>query len=92
MAKIYTNEFKKEAIKLVTENGYSRSEAARSLGISTKNIYRWTKQFAALPSPITKNQSPEQDEIKRLTKENQRLRLEREILKKAAAFFANEKA
>lgn len=91
MSRKYTLEFKQEAIKLVIDHGYSQVEAARRLGISEKNINRWVL--------ASKNQAPskaekltsEQEEIKRLRKENDRLRMEKEILKKAAAFFANEK-
>jgi transposase len=90
--KSYTIEFKREAIKLVTEQGYSQAEAGRSLGISSKNISRWIMAFGGKNASLSKKLSPEQEEIKRLTKENQRLKMEREILKKAAAFFANERA
>jgi transposase len=87
----YTIEFKKEAIKLVTQNGYSQSEAGKSLGVSPKNISRWIMDFGDGQAIGSKNLKPEQEEINRLIKENKRLRLEREILKKAAAFFANER-
>ena len=91
MPKKYTLEYKKEAIKLVTEQGYSQEEAARILEVSSKNINRWIKQFTGSGVP-DKKMTPEQEEIKRLRKENDRLRMEREILKKAAAFFAGEKS
>lgn len=83
----YTLEFKEEAIKLVTEQGYSRKEAGRSLGVSDKNISRWLLE---LNNPISNKMSSESKELINLRKENKRLRLEREILKKAAAFFASE--
>lgn len=86
----YTLEFKKEAVKLVTERGYSRIQAAKILGISPKNINNWiTKAKKGKSACMAK--SSVNEEIKRLRKENERLRMEREILKKAAAFFANEK-
>ena len=88
--KKYTLEFKAEAVKLVTEQGYSQSKAAAILGISPKNVRRWVSQLINKKS-IEKVTVPENEEIKRLRKENERLRMEREILKKAAAFFANEK-
>jgi transposase len=90
--KKYNKEFREEAIKLVTESGYSQAEAARSLGISGKNISRWIKDLKAENSLNNKKLTVEQEEIRRLNKENQRLKMEREILKKAAAFFANERA
>lgn len=87
----FTREFKQEAIKLVTKQGYSQAEAANSLGVSCKNISRWVGEFGG-PTTMAKKAvaSAEQEELQRLRKENKRLRLEREILKKAAAFFANE--
>ena len=87
--KKYTIEFKREAIKLVTEHGYTQSEAGKNLGVDPKNISRWIRK-----SSNDKNQpaelTNEAEELKRLRKENQRLLLELEILKKAAAFFAKE--
>lgn len=91
MAKKYTLEFKEEAAKLVVEKGYSQREAAGILGISPKNMTRWVQEFNKKRGPQESNYT-EMDEIKRLRKENERLRMEREILKKAAAFFANEKS
>jgi transposase len=90
MAGKYTKEFKEEAVKLVTERGYSQAEAGRVLGVDSKNISKWIRQLSA-DKPAGKQTSSDQEEIKRLRKENERLIMEREILKKAAAFFANEK-
>ena len=88
-AKKYTVEFKEEALKLVTEQGYTQSDAAKNLGISSSTFNTWMIQGRKAGSPIQK--ATDKDvEIKRLKKENQQLRLEREILKKAAAFFAKE--
>ena len=91
--KRYTKEFKLEAVKLVTEQGYTQSEASESLGISYQNLSRWVGELEAInkePKKPTKL-SLEQEELVRLRKENKRLKMEREILKKAATFFANEK-
>jgi len=91
--KDFTDEFKSDAVRLVIEQGYSCSEAGRRLGINHTNISRWVRHYRSqLESP---NQNPVssrelEDENKRLRKENKRLLMEREILKKAAAFFANE--
>lgn len=89
----YTKEFKEEAVKLVTEQGYRVSEAARNLGINENMLSRW-KQEQRDQDEIgsTSFDSPQSmaTEIKRLEKENKRLKMEREILKKAAAFFAKE--
>src|ERR1044072_8139264 len=89
----YTSEFKVEAVKLVTEKGYSVAEACRSLDIG-ETLLR--SGMAALREeggdafPGRGRLSPQEEEIRRLRAENQRLLAEREILKKAAAFFARE--
>ena len=89
----HTHEFKQEAIKLVTEQHYSQAEVARRLGINAKNLSRWIKEAEATNSEMPKAKKKakaEQEELLQLRKEVKRLRMEREILKKAAAFFANE--
>ena len=93
----YTHEFKVSAVKLVNEQGYSVREAARSLGVDRANVDLWVKRYAgeaggdgcggpAAPA----GEGALKAEIQRLRKENARLRMEREILKKAAAYFAKE--
>ena len=84
--KYYAREFKEEAVKLVTEQGYRISEAANSLGVSESAIRKWKGQF----EPKSNVGSEQHAETQRLKKEVKRLRMEREILKKAAAFFAKE--
>jgi transposase len=89
----FSPEFKQDAVKLVTEQGYRASEAARNLGVDGSLLRRWIKEYdqakgAAFPGNGRLNS--EQEEIRRLREENKRLRMEREILKKAAAFFASE--
>lgn len=86
----YTEEFKAEAIRLVTEQGYSQGEAGRRLGIPEKNISRWV--LARKEKEKKGKVEVSEEELKRLRKENERLKMEREILKKAAAFFANERS
>lgn len=91
--KKYTAEFREEAAKLVLKQGHSLAVAAQSLGVSPANISRWVlEQRTGKPAAGKAPQalSAEQIELETLRKENKRLRLEREILKKAAAFFANE--
>ncbi len=84
----YSDEFKKDAVKLVTDQGYKVSEAARNLGINENMLWRWKQRLASeTDAPLD---ADEKAELQRLRKENQKLRMEREILKKAAAFFANE--
>jgi transposase len=85
--KKFTEEFKKEAVRLVTEHGYTQRDAAESLGVSSKNLNRWIhKKVDAEKVPPNEKQ----EEILLLKKRIHRLELEREILKKAAAFFASE--
>lgn len=88
----YTKEFKEEAVRLVVEHGYSQQEAARRLDVNSKNINRWVKESKASEPSKKGKLTEEQEEIARLRKENERLKMEKEILKKAAAFFANEKS
>ena len=90
--KEFTDEFKNDAIKLVTEQGYSCSEVGRRLGINHSNISRWVREYRKESEPPPGSGSPQEleAEVRRLRKENKRLLMEREILKKAAAFFANE--
>ena len=87
--KTYTKEFKEEAVALVIEQGYSVPQAAKSLGISDNLIYAWkTKLEEARSSTVLVEN--EREELKRLRKEVKNLRMEKEILKKASAFFAKE--
>src|SRR5262249_30201017 len=89
----YTAEFKAEAVKLVTEQGYSVAEAARSLGVSENLIRNWKQALLDQGDhafPGRGNLAPQEQELARLRAENKRLVAERDILKKAAAFFARE--
>lgn len=89
----YTAEFKKEAVELVTRENYTVAQAASSLGISRSMLDRWRREYRVREQgafPGTGHQAPQVEELKRLREENRRLRLEKEILKKAAVFFAKE--
>jgi transposase len=91
--KHYSNQFKVDAVKLVTEEGYKVSEAARNLGIHHSSLRRWKRELKDNGNqafPGKGNLSSEKEELYRLRKEVKKLRMEREILKKAAAFFAKE--
>ena len=91
--KHYSKQFKIDAVKLVTEQGFNVSEAARNLGIHHSSLRRWKRQLVSDGNqafPGKGNLSAEKQELDRLRKENKRLRMEREILKKATAFFAKE--
>lgn len=87
----HSAEFKREAVKLVTDQGYTLADAARSLGLDASLVRSWKQKYAAEQKGAPKMQETEQEELGRLREENRRLRMERDILKKATAFFANEK-
>ncbi len=89
----HSREFKQEAVALVVEHGYSYAAAGRSLGVNGALIGRWQRQLegqAADAFPGKGKRSAEQQRIHDLEMENRRLRMEREILKKATAFFVKE--
>jgi transposase len=86
----FTREFKLSAMKLVTEQGYSPAEAARSLGVDRASISALVEKFSAEDGLQSSEQGSLKAELRRLKKENAQLLMEREILKKAAAFFAKE--
>ena len=91
--KQYSKEFKLDAISLVQEQGYSKAEAARSLGINANVLGRWIKEYETEDGQAFRGNgklTPEQAEIRRLREENRRLKMEKEILKKATVFFAKE--
>ena len=85
----YTNEFKQEAVALVTEQGYSVPKAAASLGITDKLLYNWKAKFEAEQSGEALS-ADERVELIRLRKENKELRMEKDILKKASALLLKE--
>ena len=89
----YTSEFKVEAVKLVTEKGYSVAEAARSLDIGETLLRSWKVAFedgGDQAFPGNGRLSAVEEELRRLRAENKRLTMERDVLKKATAFFARE--
>ena len=91
--KQYSKEFKLDAISLVTEQGYTRSEAARSLGINPNMLGRWVKESASDDGHVFRGNgklTPEQKEIRTLKAQVKRLQMEKDILKKATVFFAAE--
>jgi transposase len=87
--KRYPEEFKQEAVSLVLEQGYTITEAAYAVGVDRKLIYTWKNKIEQAKSPDALSSS-ERAELLALRKENKNLRIEREILKKASAFFAKE--
>lgn len=86
----FTREFKLSAVKLVNEQGYSPAEAARSLGVHARSVRGWLEKFGGEPGAAPTGEGAMAAELRRLRQENAQLRMEREILKKAATFFAKE--
>ncbi len=87
--KRYTEEFKIEAVRQVVDRGYSVAETARRLGTTTHSLYAWKKKYG--PDSTEHLAKTENDqEIRRLKKELRRVTEERDILKKAAVYFANQ--
>jgi transposase len=89
----FTREFKLEAVKLIREREVSVAQAARDLGVQQSVLRSWVKAFADDPAqafPGHGQMKPEQAEIARLRREVAKLRAERDILKKAAAYFAKD--
>jgi transposase len=91
--RLFSREFKVEAVRLVCDRRVSVAQAARDLDIHENMLRRWVKELSADPAqafPGHGQGKPEQLEIERLRRENAKLRAERDILKKAAAYFARE--
>jgi transposase len=89
----FTREFKTEAVRLVTDRGVAVAQAARDLDLAESVLRRWMRELAATPAmafPGNGQMRADLAEIAALKKEVARLRAERDILKKAAAFFARE--
>ena len=84
----YPEEFRREAVELYRSSDRSRAEIARSLGISDGSLAAWVKQARA--EAESGLDPDERAELERLRKENRELRMDREILRKAAAYFARE--
>lgn len=90
--RIYTEAFKAEAVRRVRESGRPAAQVGRELGLGKNVIYRWLDEQARAQQQGTPPQAlrAEHEELVRLRRENQRLREERDFLKRAAAFFAKE--
>jgi transposase len=85
--KKYSKEFKLDAISLVLEQGYSQTEATRNLSINANMLRRWTKEYHNEEGQAVRGHgklTEEQQEIRRLREENRRLKMEKEVLKKAS--------
>ena len=91
--KKYTREFKVEAVRLITRQDMTIAQVSKDLGINANLLGRWKKEFQGdelQAFPGKGHVKPEEEELRRLRRENALLRQERDILKKATAFFAKE--
>lgn len=88
-SKRYPEEFKIEAVKQITENRYPIAEVSKRLGVSQHSLYEWMKRYS-LPEVERHEVQNQQAELRRLRAELKRVTEERDILKKAAAYFAKE--
>lgn len=91
--KRYSREFKLEAVRLITEKGYSIAEASRNLGVEYSVLRRWKKQLADDPHnafPGKGQLKASDQELRALQRELERVKEERDILKKALAYFAED--
>ena len=94
---VYTDEFKQDAVRLVIEEGLSKAETSRRLGVGENALRRWVQEYQKDGQEYDQEEfldrkklTSEQKELRRLREENRQLKMEREILKKATAFFAKE--
>ena len=91
---VYTTEFRQQAVELVTREGLSLAEVSRRLSLSPKTLTNWVRRAKNGDSPgaaAPRREVTEQEaELSRLRRENAELRMERDILKKASAYFASE--
>jgi transposase len=88
-SKRYTDEFKVEAVRQVTDRGFKVADVAERLGVTTHSLYAWIKKFGR-PCVVQRAELDQAAEVRRLKRELQRVTEERDILKKAAAYFAKD--
>jgi transposase len=90
--KHYDKQFKIAAAKLVSEQGYTPKQAAASLGVHTNTLQYWVKVYGQRPQEQAETIETLRLRVRELERQNQRLLMEKEILKKATAFFAREQS
>jgi transposase len=90
--RVFSEEFKQDAVRLVVNEDYSFAAAAQAVGVGEQSLRKWHARLAPKPAPCGEDATQEElrEEIKRLRRELRRAELEREILKKATAYFAKE--
>lgn len=89
-SKGYPSEFKESAVKLAGESGRPAAQVAKELGINVNTLYSWIEKYSGPKDSAMKNEEHHFDEIKRLKKELARVTQDRDLLKKATAYFARE--
>jgi transposase len=90
----YDKEFKLSAVKMITEGGMSLMQVSRDLGVNENSLHKWKKDYLSDQQnafPGKGNLKPEQEELRKKDKEIARLKMERDILKKAISYFAKVK-
>lgn len=85
----YPEEFRIEAVRQITEHGHTVADVSRRLGVSTHSLYKWL-QMHQMPAAMLGQQQSQAEELRRLKAELKRVTEERDILKKAAAYFAKQ--
>ena len=88
----YNVEFKKSAVELVNVKGYTLSEASESLHVDASTLRLWLKKYGSQIPVVPESTTALRDTVKQLRADVKRLQMERDILKKAAAFFASQKS
>ncbi|MBA8667993.1 transposase [Holosporaceae bacterium 'Namur'] len=88
--KSYPSEFKESAVKLANESKQSIAQTARGLGVNVNTLYTWIDKYSKPKDPAMRTDEHIYDEVKRLKKELVRVTQERDLLKKAAAYFAKD--
>ncbi|WP_425324979.1 transposase [Lampropedia aestuarii] len=88
-AKRYPEEFRIKAVKQILEHGHSAADVSRRIGVSTHSLYKWIK-LQQMPTAQRREQVGQSEELRRLKAELKRVTEERDILKKAAAYFARQ--
>ncbi|MCZ8530926.1 transposase [Alteromonas sp. PRIM-21] len=89
MSQRFTEEFKIQAVKQVTDQGYSVASVSERLGVTSSSLYNWIKAYG-IDSEENRQSQEQSDRIKQLEKELKRVTMERDILKEATVFFAGE--
>ena len=90
MRRLYTSEFKESTVKLALESDQPIAQTARDLGVNPNTIHTWITKYSKPKTTVERTDDPIYDENKRLKKELARMTQERDLLKKATAYFAKE--